>query len=146
MNVYCRNGISFDTIFYDLLLCTHINTRIIFRLLREVLECQKSYNNLLKKTLEDQKDQVALLRSTAEQNIAICTDRCSAYRDYSDFDYENGSETNDCSKELIEWLRDVGIDEQSIKKVRWSKFICEWRQNSVKLKQNFFSYSFFIEI
>lgn len=96
---------------------------MIFRLLGEVLECQKSYNSLLKKTLEDQRDQAALLKLTAEQNIAIRVDRCSGCRDYSDFDYVNGAENSDCSKDLIEWLRSVGIDENSIKKVRQSK-IC----------------------
>jgi hypothetical protein len=110
--------------FNNLFPYAYVNERIFFRLLREVLECQKSYNSLLKKTLEDQKDQVALFKSAIEHNIAICINCCKGCRNYIDFDCENGSENNDCDKDLIEWLRNVGIDEHSIKKVRLSKFIC----------------------
>lgn len=114
--MYFNNFISF--------ICIYVNERIIFRLLGEVLECQKAYNSLLKKTLEDQKDQVALLKSATEQNITIRVNRCKGCRDYTDFDCENDPENNDCNKDLIEWLRNVGIDEHSIKKVCRAKFIC----------------------
>lgn len=83
----------------------------MFRLLEEVFDCQKLYNSLLKKTLDDQKDQMALLKSMVEQNIAICSNCCC--HKYDEFDYENC--TND--KDLIEWLRNIDVDEQSIKKV-----------------------------
>lgn len=80
--------------------------------MEEVLECRKSYNCLLKKTLEDQKNHTSLLISTcSEQNFTIhgsCW--CREYDD--NFDYENNG-----GKDLIQWLRDVKIDEQSIKKV-----------------------------
>lgn len=60
--------------------------------------------------LEDQKDQMALLKTIVEQNIAIHGCR---FQDFINFDYENRSN----AKDLIEWLREIDIDENSIKKV-----------------------------
>lgn len=85
------------------------------RFLEEVLECQ---NGFLKKMVEDQKDLMALLKWTVEQNAAICSDYCctscrNCCREFRDFNHESSSD--DCSKDLIKWLRDVGIDEHSIK-------------------------------
>lgn len=65
--------------------------------------------------LEDQKDQMATLKSMVEQNIVIRSEcSCCDHRKYGDFDHE---ENNDNSEELVEWLRRVNTDEQSIKKV-----------------------------
>lgn len=84
---------------------------MLFRLLEEVLDCQKMYNGLLKKTLEDQKDQMSLLKSVVDQNLEIsCECRC---QDYNNFNYEN----NTNSKDLVEWLCNMGVDKHSIKKV-----------------------------
>ncbi|XP_026821602.1 mitogen-activated protein kinase kinase kinase 15 isoform X1 [Rhopalosiphum maidis] len=85
------------------------------RFLEEVLECQ---NGFLKKMVEDQKDLMALLKWTAEQNAAICGDFCctpcrNCCREFKDFNYENIADG--CCKDLIKWLRDIGIDEHSIK-------------------------------
>ncbi|XP_060835033.1 mitogen-activated protein kinase kinase kinase 15 isoform X3 [Rhopalosiphum padi] len=85
------------------------------RFLEEVLECQ---NGFLKKMVEDQKDLMALLKWTAEQNAAICGDFCctpcrNCCREFKDFNYENSADG--CCKDLIKWLRDIGIDEHSIK-------------------------------
>ncbi|XP_027836308.1 mitogen-activated protein kinase kinase kinase 15 isoform X2 [Aphis gossypii] len=85
------------------------------RFLEEVLECQ---NGFLKKMVEDQKDLMALLKWTVEQNAAICSDYCctscrNCCREFRDFNHENSAD--DCYKDLIKWLRDVGIDEHSIK-------------------------------
>lgn len=80
-----------------------------------MLDCQ---NGLLKKIVEDQKDLMSMLKWTAEQNAVIRDDYCCSYcrncsREFRDFDYENSEDG--CSKDLIKWLRDIGIDEHSIK-------------------------------
>jgi len=85
-----------------------------YRFLEEVLECQ---NGLLKKMMEDQKDLMSWLKWTAEQNAAIRGDYCcnscrNCSREFRDFDYENSADG--CFKDLIKWLRDIGIDEHSI--------------------------------
>lgn len=92
---------------YDVL---STNFNFGFRLLEEVLDCQRSYNCLLRKTLEDQKDQVSLLKSMIEQNVAIRGDYCCEYKT---FNYENCVD----SKDLVEWLQKINIDDESIKKV-----------------------------
>lgn len=78
----------------------------------------ESQNDLLKKMVEDQKDLMALFKWTAEQTAAIRSDYCcnscrNCGREFRDFDCENGGDGS--NKDLIEWLRDIGIDEHSIK-------------------------------
>lgn len=80
--------------------------------MEEVLECQNAYNILLKKMQEDQKNHLSVLQSLAEQNVAMRCRDCYCL-EYGNFDYENSLN----AKDLIEWLRKVGIDEDSIKKV-----------------------------
>ncbi|XP_050428369.1 mitogen-activated protein kinase kinase kinase 15 isoform X3 [Adelges cooleyi] len=84
------------------------------RLMEEVLEYQKVYNTLLKKTLEDQKNQVALLKTIAEQN-ALIVDSCDVTINISE-------EIDEDNKDLIEWLRIKGIDEQSIRRIVYEQF------------------------
>lgn len=87
---------------------------LVFRLLKEVLACQKMYNCLLKSFLEQEKNQIALLKSTIEENA----NRDVYFRVNSNSNHENSpSEPSNNSFDLIEWLRDIDIDEESIKKV-----------------------------
>jgi len=62
--------------------------------------------------LEDQKDQMATLKLMDEQNIAIHC-KCHCCNGHDEFDYEKNGD----SEELVQWLRQVNTDEQSIKKV-----------------------------
>lgn len=85
-----------------------------------MLDCQNIYNSLLKTLLEQQKDYMALMKSTIEENaIGVDRDRCC--RVNSNLDSENSHNnyhsSND-SGDLIEWLRSINVDEESIKKVR----------------------------
>ncbi|XP_025195164.1 mitogen-activated protein kinase kinase kinase 15 isoform X3 [Melanaphis sacchari] len=101
------------------------------RFLEEVLECQ---NGFLKKMVEDQKDLMSLLKWTAEQNAAICSDYCctpcrNCCREFRDFNYENSAD--DCNKDLIKWLRDIGIDEHSIKILVNEQFLLDQIQLDV---------------
>lgn len=91
---------------------------MIFRLLEEVLDSKQLYNRLLRTSLEDQKDQTALLKSTIEKN-QICVDRCKCCRADSNSDHGNSpdDDSSDSHNDLIEWLRSIRVDEQSIKKV-----------------------------
>lgn len=92
--------------------------------------------------VEDQKDLMALLKWTAEQNATIRGDYCGSAcrnccREFKDFDYENSA--NGCSsKDLIEWLRDIGIDEHSIKIVSFykSKYMIKiWTSGVVEIRR-----------
>lgn len=82
------------------------------------MEYQKIYNSLLKKSLEHQKDQIDLLKLTVDQNM-IHIDSGSNYWENKNTDYEKKSDdiSNTSDNDLIEWLRSINIDDQSIKKV-----------------------------
>jgi len=76
--------------------------------------------------VEDQKDLMSLLKWTVEQNAAIRGDYCcssclNCSREFKDFDYENSADGR--FKDLIKWLRDIGIDEHSIKIVSFYMLI-----------------------
>uniref|UniRef100_A0A2H8TLD8 Mitogen-activated protein kinase kinase kinase 15 n=4 Tax=Melanaphis sacchari TaxID=742174 RepID=A0A2H8TLD8_9HEMI len=84
--------------------------------------------------VEDQKDLMSLLKWTAEQNAAICSDYCctpcrNCCREFRDFNYENSAD--DCNKDLIKWLRDIGIDEHSIKILVNEQFLLDQIQLDV---------------
>lgn len=51
-----------------------------------------------------------MLKSMIEQNIAI---RGDYYCEYKTFNYENCVD----SKDLVEWLQKINLDDESIKKV-----------------------------
>lgn len=87
----------------------------IFRLMGEIMDHQKLYNSLLKKSLELQKDQIALLKLTVDQN----TIHIENTTEHKNADYENNTDdiSNTSNNDLIEWLRIINIDDQSIKKV-----------------------------
>ncbi|KAL4096972.1 hypothetical protein QTP88_021830 [Uroleucon formosanum] len=101
------------------------------RFLEEVLECQ---NSLLKKMVEDQKDLMSLLKWTAEQNAAIRDDYCcsscrNCSQEFRDFDYKNSA---DCRfEDLVKWLRDISIDEHSIKILVNEQFLLDQIQLEV---------------
>lgn len=90
------------------------------------MDYQKLYNSLLKKSLELQKDQIALLKLTVDQNTIHFENSTK----HQNVDCENNTDNNTSDHDLIEWLRNINIDDQSIKKV------C----NFFVLRVNHFSY------
>lgn len=78
------------------------------------MDYQKLYNSLLKKSLELQKDQIALLKLTVDQNTIYFENSM----EHKNADYENNTDINNPNNnDLIEWLHNINIDDQSIKKV-----------------------------